>query len=67
MILSPKENAKIYGPKKTKRPRPKATFAQARKLSRELCLSDRKPLITEEWIEWAAKKIQRVLDSKKNA
>lgn len=28
MILSPKETAKIYGPKKAKRPRPKATFAQ---------------------------------------
>lgn len=31
MILSPKENAKIYGPKKAKRPRPKTTFARWRK------------------------------------
>ena len=28
MILSPKENAKIYGPKKAKRPSPKATFTR---------------------------------------
>jgi hypothetical protein len=58
---------KRIAPPNPKRPSPEATFAQARKLARELCLSNRKPLITEEWIEWAAEKIQRVLDSKKNA
>ena len=52
MILSPKENARIYGRRK-----PQSTLARARRLVRTLCESESKPLMTEDWIEWAARKI----------
>lgn len=54
MILSPKETARIYGRRK-----PQSTLARARRLARTLCESKAKPPTTEDWIEWAARKIVR--------
>ena len=63
MILSPKENAKIYGPKH----RTISQLARAKRLARTLCTAKQRPPTIEGWIEWAAYRIDRAWNASRRA